>query len=269
MTSYHLAIKPRYLGNHASQIKSYYKNPTRKSWSLFQNASLKVACSAPLANKLLWHHIRLAIKPRYLGNHASQIKSYYRTLSGSHGWSFRICHKNQLKRLLADKSRWRHIRQAIKPRYLGNHASEIKSYYWSLSGSHGRTFRIRHEKSREAPLAENSWWRHIRLAIKPRYLENHASEKKSYWKILSGSDGRFIICRHENKPEAPPSGEFTTTSYPPCNKTSLSGKPCIPDKKLMWNTISKSRSHFLNLSWKFALSPPEFQVKVSELKFQN
>jgi len=25
------------------------------------------------------------------------------------------------------------------------------------------------------------------------------------------------------------------TSYPVGNKTSLSGKPCIPDKKLLWN----------------------------------
>jgi len=39
---------------------------------------------------------------------------------------------------------------AIKPRYLGNHASQIKSYYGSLSASHGRCFRIPHEKSPEA-----------------------------------------------------------------------------------------------------------------------
>jgi len=30
------------------------------------------------------------------------------------------------------------------------------------------------------------------------------------------------------------------TSYPACNKTSLSRKPCIPDKKLLLITIMKS-----------------------------
>jgi len=59
--------------------------------------------------------------------------------------------KTCVKRCLAEKSRCRHIRLAIKPRYLGNHASQIKGYYGLLSESHGRSFRIRHEKSREAP----------------------------------------------------------------------------------------------------------------------
>jgi len=49
------------------------------------------------------------------------------------------------KRPLAEKSRLRHIRLAIKPRYLGNHASQIRSYYELVSGSHARSFRIRHE----------------------------------------------------------------------------------------------------------------------------
>jgi len=48
----------------------------------------------------------------------------------------------------SEKSRWRHIRLAIKPRYFGNHASHIKSYYGTLLGSHSRSFRIRHEKVR-------------------------------------------------------------------------------------------------------------------------
>jgi len=34
--------------------------------------------------------------------------------------------KNQLKRPLAEKSRIHHIRFAIKPRYLGNHATQKK-----------------------------------------------------------------------------------------------------------------------------------------------
>jgi len=61
-----------------------------------------------------------------------------------------------------------------KPRYLGNQGSQIKSYHWSLSGSHDRSFRIRHEKSREAPRGEEWRLRHIRSTIQPRYLGNNA-----------------------------------------------------------------------------------------------
>jgi len=106
------------------------------------------------------------------------------------------------------------------------------------------------------PLAEKSPWCHIRLAINSRYIGNHASQMKSYWGTLSGSNGRFIKMRHENSPEAPPSEEITMTSYPPCNKTSLSRKSCIPDNKLIWNTIKKSWSHYQNPLWKIAWNTP-------------
>jgi len=107
------------------------------------------------------------------------------------------------------------------------------------------------------PLAEKSRWRHFPLAIKPRYLGNHASQIKRWYRTLSGSHGRSFRSRHEKSPEAPPSGEITMTSYPACNKTSLSRKPCIPDKKLLWNIIiSKSRLLFQNPSWKIAWSAP-------------
>jgi len=56
-----------------------------------------------------------------------------------------------VERPLAGKSRWRHVRLTIKPRYLGNHASQIKSCYGTLSGSHGRSFRLLHENLREVP----------------------------------------------------------------------------------------------------------------------
>jgi len=75
----------------------------------------------------------------------------------------------------------------------------------------------------------------IRRAIKPRYRGNHASQIKSYQGTLLVSHGRSFRIRHENLPAAPPSGEITMTSYSPCNETSLSRKPCIPDKKLIWN----------------------------------
>jgi len=98
------------------------------------------------------------------------------------------------------------------------------------------------------PLAEKSRLRRFRLAMKPRYLRNHASQTKSYQEILSGSFGRSFIIRHEKSPEAPASGEITMTSYPGRNKTSSSRKPCILDKKLVWNAIRKSRSLFKNPS---------------------
>jgi len=145
------------------------------------------------------------------------------------GSLFQIPITTCVKRRLAETSRWRHIRLAIKPRYLGNQASQIKSYYGTISGNHGRSFRIRHLKVRAAhpvgwlmmtsypawnktsssrkrcildktlqwistrkswsesvmkkcvqrPLAKDWRWRHIQLAIKPQYLGNHASHIKS------------------------------------------------------------------------------------------
>jgi len=51
-----------------------------------------------------------------------------------------------------------------------------------------------------------------------------------------------------------PGGEITMTSYPACNKTSLSRKPCIADKTLLLITIRKSWSLFQNPSWNIAWS---------------
>jgi len=152
------------------------------------------------------------------------------------------------------------FRLAIKPRYLGNHASQMESYYGTLSGNHSHFFRMRHEKSREASLLEKSGWSHIRLAIKPRYLVNHASQIKSYYGTLSGSHGRSFRIRHEEWPETPPGAEITMTSYPACNKTSLSRKPCIPDKNLLWITNRKSCSLFQDASWKIAWSAPWWRI---------
>jgi len=133
-----------------------------------------------LADKSLWHHFRLAIKSRYLRNHTSQIKFTMERYQEVMVTLSEIVMKNRIKRPLADKSRWRHIPLEIKPRNLGNYASQKKSYFGTLSGSHGRSFKIPHEKSSEAP----------------------------------------------------PGGEITMTSYLVVDKTSLSWKPCIPDKRL-------------------------------------
>jgi len=110
--------------------------------------------------------------------------------------------------------------------------------------------RLRH------PIAEESRWPHIRLAIKPRYLGNHASQIKSYYGTLSGNHGHSFNIRQEKSRGAPPGGKIMMTSYPACNKTSSSRKPCIPDTKLLWNAIWKSWSLFQNPSWKIAWSTP-------------
>jgi len=103
---------------------------------------------------------------------------------------------------------------------------------------------------------EKSRWRHIRLAMKPRYLGNHASHIICYFGSLSGSHARSFWIRHEKLPEAPAGGGLTMTSYPVGNKTSLSQKPCIAHKKLLWITIRKSYSLFQKPSWKIAWSAP-------------
>jgi len=54
----------------------------------------------------------------------------------------------------------------------------------------------------------------LALAIKLRYLENHASQLKSYYKSLSGNHSHSFRISHEKSPKAHPGGEITTTSYP-------------------------------------------------------
>jgi len=90
-------------------------------------------------------------KPRFLGNHASEIKVTMERYQKVMVALSESVMKKYVQRPLADKSRRCHIRLPIKPRYLGNHESLIKSYHDSVPGSHYRFFRIRHEKSREAP----------------------------------------------------------------------------------------------------------------------
>jgi len=153
--------------------------------------------------------------------------------------------KNCPKRPLAEKSRWRHIRLAIKSRYLGNHAFQIKSCYGTLSGSHGFSFIIRHEKSPEAPPGGG-------LTITSCPVDNTTplSRKpcmvKSCYGSLTGSHGHSIRIRHEKVCAAFPGGGLTMKSCPVGNKTSISQKPCIADKKSLWITIMKSWSisHF-------------------------
>jgi len=101
-----------------------------------------------------------------------------------------------------------------------------------LLGNHSRSFRIRQENRVERPLAEKSRWHHIRLAITPRYLGNHASQIKSYYGTLYGSHGRSFRMRHKKSSEAPPGGGLTMTSYPVGNKTSLLDALLLPVSSL-------------------------------------
>jgi len=85
-------------------------------------------------------------KPCYLGNHASQIKSYYASLSGSLNRSLRICHEQSRVAppggglTITSYSVSSTTSISRKPCMVAN------SYYGSLTGSHGRSFRILHEK---------------------------------------------------------------------------------------------------------------------------
>ena len=115
----------------------------------------------------------------------------------------------------------------------------------------------------EHPLAEKSRWRHIRLAIKPRYLGNHASQIKSYYGTLSGSHGRSFRIRPEKSPRAPPSEEFKMTSYPSCNKTSLSRKPRIPDKSYCWTLSGSHGRSFRIRDEKSPEAPPSGEIKMT------
>jgi len=83
--------------------------------------------------------------PTLLYSTLNALKKYdlaFLTSSGIHGRSFKMRNENSPEAPIAKNSRWRHIRLAIKPSHLGNHASQIKTYNGSLLGSHVRSFRI-------------------------------------------------------------------------------------------------------------------------------
>jgi len=188
------------------------------------------------------------------------MKSYYGTLSGSHGSSFRI-------------------RQIKSPEVPPSEKITMTSYSPCNETSLSRKPCIPDEKlilniisksmvalsksvmknRVQYHLAEKSRWRHNRLAMKPRYLGKYASQMKCYNGTLWRSHGRSFRIRHKKSPEEPFSGEITMTSYPSCNKTSLSRKPCIPYEKLIWNTVRKSWSLFQYPSWKIAWSAPRWR----------
>jgi len=211
----------------------------------------------PLAEKSRWCHIWLALKPRYLGNHASQMKSYHGTLLGSHSPSFRIRHEKLPEVPLSKKIMMTSFPACNQTSLARKPCIPDKTIpHGTLLGSHGPSFRMRHNILHEVPSSGE-----ITMTSYPACNKTSLSWKPSItykklpWNTIRKSSPSFRI-RHEKSPESLPSGEITMTSYPPCNETSLSRKPCIPDKKLLLNTISKSWSLFQNPSWKIAWSAP-------------
>jgi len=109
---------------------------------------MKNRMNRPLVDK--WRHILLAIKPIILV-YIYKSNSLLSTLLNKNciwqlfPYFMCILLKLQLVNFILNAY------QSIKNRYLRDHASQIKSYYGTLSGSHGRSFRIRYAKSPEAP----------------------------------------------------------------------------------------------------------------------
>jgi len=130
-------------------------------------------------------------------------------------------------------------------------------YQWIMIRKLGSLFQISSTNLCEIPAAEKSRWRHIRFVIKPRYISRKPciADKTLLWITIRKS---WLLFQNPSKKvrAALPSGQLKMTSYPAGNKTSLSRKPCIADKKLLWITIRKSWSLFQNLSWKIAWSAP-------------
>jgi len=97
------------------------------------------------------------------------------------------------KRPLAEDWRQRHIRLAIKPRYIRNHASQIKSYIERSQEVMVALSEPFIKRCMQRPLVEKSRWRHIQLALQPSYHWNHAWQLKSFYGLLSWSLGGLVI----------------------------------------------------------------------------
>jgi len=144
------------------------------------------------------------------------MKCFHRTLSGSHGRSFRICHEISLEAPLSEKITITLYLACNKTSYLGNHASRIESYFVSLSESHARFFRLRPAQSSEAPLGEEFMMTSYLACNKTLLSQKPCTPEKSCSGTLAGSYGRYFRIRHEKSREAPPGDQIPMTSYPAC-----------------------------------------------------
>jgi len=92
------------------------------------------------------------------------------------------------------------------------------------------------------PLADKSLWRQYNFVI-----SDTMHPRKSYYGTPSESHGRSFRNCYEELRKVTPGREITMTSYPAYNKTSLSRKTFIPDKK--WLREAKGKS------WMFLQNP--------------
>jgi len=106
----------------------------------------------------------------------------------------------------------------------------MKSYYGTLSRSHGCSFRISHEKVCSEPPSGGLTMVSYQACSKTSFIGNHASQIKStmdrYHEVLvalSESVMKIIAW----------SVGLTITSYPVGNTTSLSRKPCMVAIKVL------------------------------------
>jgi len=103
-------------------------NTISKFWSLFQNLSWKIAGSSPWRRNhddvITGRQQTLLFWKPCIPWWKVAMKRYQEVMVALSESVMEI----RLKRPLAEKSRWRHIHLAIKPRYLGSIASKIKSY---------------------------------------------------------------------------------------------------------------------------------------------
>jgi len=184
-----LAIKLHYIGNHASQIKSYNGTLSGSHDRSFRISSWKIAWSAPRRRNhddvISSLQYNIVISENMPPRQKVTMERYQEVMVALPESVI----KNRLKLPLAEDWRWRHVRLAIKPHYLANHASRIKftmeryrEVMVPLSESMMKN-RVKH------PMAEDWRWRHVRLAMKHCYLGNHASQIKSYYGSLSWSLG--------------------------------------------------------------------------------
>jgi len=225
-----LAIKPHYLVNYASQIKSYYGTPSGSFGRSFRIRHEK-SPEAPPSGEITLTSYPACNKTSFILKLCTPFKSYYGTLSGSHGRSFRICHEKLPKALPGEKitMTWcpacNTTALARKPCI-----RDKKSYYGTVSGSNGCSFRIRPEKSREASPGGGLTITSYPVGNTTSLSRKYAWYLKKCYESLTVSYNRSFRIRHEKVCAAFPGGGLTMTSCTVGNKTSLSRKPCIADK---------------------------------------
>jgi len=87
---------------------------------------------------------------------------------------------------------------------------------------------------------------------------------------LLGSHGRSFRISPGNVRAAPPGGGLTMTSYPVGNKTSLSRKPYIADKKLLYISLSGCYGRSLRtLHEKVRAAPPGGEITMTSYPVGN